>query len=86
MPPTVPSWFRYRQGKVEEAGPDLVRLTGPNMLEAFIGIRKGDNGKYSASLRESADGPELAATEAVIATAYDAWEAAFELYRNHKIA
>jgi hypothetical protein len=86
MPPTVPSWFRYRQGKAEDAGPDLARLTGPNMLEAVIGIRKTDSGKFSAFLRGGVDGQDLAATEPVIATAYDAWEAAFELYRNHKIA
>jgi hypothetical protein len=81
----VPSWFKGRQGKAEPAGSDLVKLTGPNLREAYIGIRPADNGKFAAFLRATPDGPDVAAADAVAATAYDAWEAAFEIYRNHVV-
>lgn len=82
MPPVIPTWFKYRQGKTEEAGPDQVRLFGPNFLEAFIGVRKGEKG-FHAFLRDKAEGEERAATARELPTAYEAWEAAFELYRTH---
>lgn len=81
----TPFWFKQRQGKTEEAGPDLVRVSGPNMKEGFLGIRKGDNGLWMAYLRTSADGPDVDATPPVIDTAYAAREAAFEMYRKHMI-
>jgi hypothetical protein len=80
-----PMWFKQRQGKAEEAGENTYRLTGPNLREAFIGIRKADNGLWAGSMRYALDGPEIAATEPEIGTPYDAWEAAFEIYRNHVI-
>jgi hypothetical protein len=81
----TPTWFKQRQGKAEEAGTNTYRLTGPNLKEAFISIRLGDNSRWAAVLRYTADGPDVAATEPVIATPYEAWEAAFEIYRNHVI-
>jgi hypothetical protein len=81
----LPMWFKQRQGKAEEAGENTYRLTGPNLREAFISIRKADNGLWAASMRYALDGPEIAVTEPEIGTAYDAWEAAFEIYRNHVI-
>jgi hypothetical protein len=81
----TPSWFKQRQGKSEPAGENTYRLTGPNLREAFISIRRADNGRWSAALRYTPGGPEVAATEPVIDTAYDAWEAAFEIYRSHVV-
>jgi hypothetical protein len=81
----VPFWFPLRQGKAEPAGPDTYRLTAPNLREAFISIRQAANGRWSAALRLASEGPDVAATAADFATAYDAWEAAFELYRQHVV-
>src|SRR2546425_367822 len=36
----LPSWFKQRQCKAEEAGPNTYRLSGPNLREAFIRIEK----------------------------------------------
>jgi hypothetical protein len=81
----TPFWFKQRQAKAEDAGPDLVRVTGPNMKEAILGIRKADTGKWAAYMRWTADGPEVYATGPDLHTAYDAWEAAFEIYRKQAI-
>ncbi len=81
MAVTTPFWFKQRQGTLAEAGPDLVRVSGPNLKEAFLGIRRGDVG-WSAFMRFAADGPDVESTPAEIRTPYDAWEAAFEIYRK----
>ncbi|HWY85715.1 MAG TPA: hypothetical protein VNX28_03270 [Gemmataceae bacterium] len=83
MAPVTPFWFKQRQAKAEEAGPNLLRVSGPNLKEAFVGIRQGDGGLWSAYLRTSAEGPDVDATPATIEAAYAAWEAAFEMYRGH---
>jgi hypothetical protein len=80
-PPILPSWFKQRQGKAEPAGDATYRLTAPNLGEWFISIRQADNGRWSASLRRTADGPEVAATPPELPRPVEAWEAAFELYR-----
>ena len=80
----TPYWFKQRQSKVEPAGENCYRLTGPNLGEALISIRRLENGQWQTVLRYQVDGPEVAVTEG-IANPYDAWEAAFELYRNHVI-
>jgi hypothetical protein len=79
----VPSWFKQRQAKAEPTGPDLYRLTAPNMAESVITIRKADNGQWQAVLLKTAEGPEIAATPAEFADPIDAWGAAFELHRVH---
>ena len=81
----LPTWFKQRQAKAEPAGPDQFRLTAPNQGEAFIHIIPGENGLWSASLRQTAEGPALAATEPVFAKPQEAWEAAFELYRTQLV-
>jgi hypothetical protein len=81
----TPYWFKQRQAKAEAAGEDTYRLTGPNLPEAFLSIRRAENHRWSAALRLSADGPEAAATAPEFETPADAWEAAFELYREHVI-
>lgn len=78
----LPSWFKQRQGKAEPAGEQAYRLTAPNQGEAFISIQPGEAGHWSAALRSTATGPELAHTAAEFPTPADAWQAAFELYRQ----
>jgi hypothetical protein len=86
MQPELPSWFKQRQCKCEPAGNDhTVKVTGPNLGEAFLGIAHADNNRWQAFLRTSTDGPDVARTEPEIDTVVDAWEAAFELYRTHVI-
>jgi hypothetical protein len=85
MQPTLPTWFKQRQGKAEAAGTDSYRLTAPNAREAFISIRRAENSRWSAAVRLSAEGADVAATEAEFDRPEDAWAAAFELYRIHEV-
>ncbi len=85
MTPVTPFWFKQRQAKAEEAGPDLVKVTGPNLKEAFVGIRQIANGYWQGFVRPSADGPDEEATDATLSTPYEGWEAAFEIYRRRRI-
>ena len=80
--PVTPSWFKQRQCKAEPAGDNVYRLTGPNLPEAFIAIRSGDGGRWAAALTRAADGPDLEATPVEFEKPWQAWEAAFELYRE----
>lgn len=83
MPPTVPFWFKQRQCKAEPAGDgQTLKVSGPNLGEAFIGIAQGENGKWRAFIRTSAEGPDVTATEPEFDNAADAWEVAFELFRT----
>lgn len=79
--PILPTWFKQRQAKADPAGTDTFRLSAPNLGEAFITIRKEENGRWSAALKNAADGPDVASTGPDFATPGEAWEAAFELYR-----
>ncbi len=79
--PTPPFWFRQRQGKLEAAGPDLLRLTAPNLAEAFIGIREAAGGRWAPFLRFTTAGPDAATSPISYDHRADAWGAAFELYR-----
>src|SRR5262249_20483401 len=81
MQPTLPFWFRQRQGKLEAVEGDLYRATAPNLNEAFLGIHRGENGCWSAFLRREAKGADLAHTEPRFTSPQDAWDAAFELLR-----
>jgi hypothetical protein len=85
MPLNTPYWFPARQGKAEEAGPDMYRLTAPNLQEAHIRIEQAPSGRWLAALRLAKDGPDVATSETDFATVYDAWEGAFELYRKHVV-
>ncbi len=83
MSPIIPFWFKQRQCKAEPAGDEkTLKVSGPNLGEAFIGIARGENNRWRAFLRQSADGPEAAGTEAEMDNPTDAWEAAFELFRT----
>jgi hypothetical protein len=81
----LPFWFKQRQCKAEPAGDNGLRVTGPNLGECFLLIRQGEGGRWQAALRQAADGPDIATTEARFPTDEDAWMAAFELYRTHVI-
>lgn len=86
MQPILPFWFKQRQCKAEPAGnEDLLKVTGPNLGEAYVGIRVDENKRWCGLLRLAPDGPDVAVTEPEIDTPQDAWEAAFELYRTHVI-
>jgi hypothetical protein len=81
VPLITPYWFKQRQCKAEELGPDFFRITGPNLAECFLGLRKLENGRYQGYFRLKQDGPDEAVTNEDFDTAYNAWEAMFELYR-----
>lgn len=78
----VPSWFKQRQGKAEPVGELVYKVTAPNTRAAFVAVRPDGNGRYAAAVQEAADGPELDATQPIFSNPFDAWEAAFELYRR----
>ena len=84
--PIAPFWFKQRQCKYEPAGADnLLKVTGPNLPEAYIRIQRTENGRWLAAFRQSADGPDVAVTEPNIPDERAAWDAAFELYRQNVI-
>jgi hypothetical protein len=86
MDPTMlPSWFKGRQCKAEPAGDNVLRVTGPNLGDAYVAIRPEGEHRWRAALRLAADGPDVAVTEPELETLQDAWDAAFELYRTHVI-
>jgi hypothetical protein len=86
MSPILPFWFKQRQCKAEPAGDEnVLKVSGPNLGEAFIGIARGDNNRWRAFMRAAADGPDTAGTEAEFDNTTDAWEAAFELFRTSVI-
>jgi hypothetical protein len=81
----VPSWFKGRQGKAEPIGDNMFKLTGPNLNEGVVLIHRDENGRWQGALRQTADGPDLAVTEPGFEMPYEAWDAAFELFRNYMI-
>ena len=86
MEPILPFWFKQRQCKYEPAGADSqLKVTGPNLGEAYIRICQGENGRWQAAFRRAADGPDDAASDADIPGQREAWDAAFELYRQNVI-
>jgi hypothetical protein len=86
MPVTVPAWFKGRQGKVEEVSAGLVRVSGPNLAEWYVGLMREPDGRWVASVRKTADAPADVTQELDPSLAeYEAWEAAFEVYRTHVI-
>ena len=86
MEPIYPFWFKQRQCKAEPAGDNnTLKVSGPNLGEAFLGIHRDENNRWRAAMRQTADGPEVAATEPEFDNPNDAWEAAFELFRTNVI-
>ncbi len=85
MEPILPFWFKQRQCKYEPAGDNMLKVTGPNLGEAFVRIQPAGDGRWLAAFRRAADGPDLAVTEPTIPSQREAWDAAFELYRQNVI-
>ena len=81
----VPSWFKGRQGKAEELRPGLLKLTAPNLREWFVGIGRLDDAGWVAFLRDEPDGPDTATVELDPMPEQEAWDAAFEVYRNRVV-
>jgi hypothetical protein len=79
--PTLPFWFRLRQGKAEPTEPNTYRLTAPNLAEAYIAIRQVESGRWVPTLTRSPNGPDLAESLQDFDTPQEAWNAAFEFYR-----
>jgi hypothetical protein len=83
--PIVPFWFKQRQLNFEPAGGDnVLKITGPNIGEAFIRVNQAKDGHWQAALSRAADGPDVAAAENIPGPR-EAWEAAFELYRESMV-
>jgi hypothetical protein len=86
MPPTLPFWFKQRQCRAEPVdGERMLKVSGPNLGEAFLSVEQDKGGHWVAALRFAPEGEEAARTEAEIDSVQDAWRAAFELYRTHVI-
>ncbi len=79
--PVPPFWFHMRQGKVECVNENTLRLTAPNLAEHFIHINRDEDGRFSADVSATVDGPPLVTSTETFASADEAWSAAFELYR-----
>jgi hypothetical protein len=86
MDPIPPFWFKQRQCKMEQVGDGQLKVSGPNLAEAYLRVTKGSNGTWKASLRQTPDGPDLATAQAEQPNVKSAWDVAFELYRTHVIA
>jgi hypothetical protein len=78
----VPFWIKQRQAQVEDLGGGQWKITGPNLPDAVIGVRMGDNLSWQAYVRAAPDGDALESTDFELPTARDALAAAFELYRG----
>jgi hypothetical protein len=85
--PITPFWFKQRQCKAEPvgSGEEMLKVSGPNLAEAFIYIRR-EKDLWQAGLRLTADGPDVAVNEPGSISSRLAWDAAFELYRLRVIA
>jgi hypothetical protein len=82
MEPIQPFWFKQRQAKLEPAGDNTFKAVAPNQADAYLLIRKGDNQRWAAAVRLTADGNDVISTPPEFSTPGHAWEAAFELYRQ----
>ncbi|MGF1581777.1 MAG: hypothetical protein ACFCD0_20800 [Gemmataceae bacterium] len=83
--PAPPFWVKQRQLKLESVGTNYYKVFGPNTEDAFVGLRKAENGKYLAYVRKEQEDKDTAATEPEFDYPVDAWHAAFELYRVVKV-
>jgi hypothetical protein len=84
MEPTTPFWFKQRQCKLEPAGDNTYKVTGPNLGEARVRVF-ADDGHWRGAVRLTAEGPDIDVTVPGYATPDEALAAAFELYRNRFI-
>lgn len=82
----LPTWFKGRQGKAEPAGENMLKLTGPNLVEGIIGVRVAEGGGWHGFVKMQAEGEDVAATRTPLRDVNEAWGAAFELFRNYFVA
>jgi hypothetical protein len=83
--PITPFWFKQRQCKAEPVeGRQMLKVSGPNLAEAFIHVRQ-EGDRWIAGLRRTAAGADVATAESDKPGEQAAWDAAFELYRTHVI-
>jgi hypothetical protein len=85
MAVTVPAWFKGRQGKAEEVRPGVLKLTGPNLREWYVGIRRREDGGWVTFLRREPDSADTVVVEVDPMPEQEAWDAVFEVYRNRVI-
>ncbi len=87
MLPTVPFWVQQRQVKVEEAGPETLRLTAPNLPPYELALQPVENSPNLSAALYRINGDKLLITQRE--TDYDnpnqVWNVAFELYRQYVI-
>jgi hypothetical protein len=86
MQPILPFWFKQRQCKAEPAGSEnILKVSAPNLGEAFLRIEKAENQRWRAAIRTTPDGPDVTVTEPEFISPQVAWDAAFELFREKVI-
>jgi hypothetical protein len=83
-PPTTPFWFKQRQCKAEPQPGEVLKLSGPNLTDAYIYARP-EGERWRVGLRLAPNGEDVARADLEQPTPRRAWEAAFELYRTHLI-
>jgi len=86
MQPILPFWFKQRQCKAEPAGSEnMLKVSAPNLGEAYLRIEQADNQRWRAALRLTPDGPDVQSTGPDFASPQAAWDVAFELFRQNVI-
>jgi hypothetical protein len=86
MQPILPFWFKQRQCKAEPAGSEnMLKVSAPNLGEAYLRIEQADNHRWRAALRLTPDGPDVQATGPDFDSPQAAWDVAFELFRQNVI-
>jgi len=84
--PIIPFWVKLRQCKVEPQGDDnTLKVTGPNLRDAYLFIRPAANNRWEAGLRLDPAGPDVATAEVEDPHPKEAWDTAFELYRTNVV-
>ena len=66
-------------------GGKMLKVSGPNLGEAYLYIQPADNQRWRAGLRLAPDAADLRTTEAEMRSPRQAWDAAFELFRTQAI-
>ena len=82
MEPITPFWFKQRQAKLEPASENTFKVVAPQQGDAYLLVRQHEDKRWSAAVRLTQDGEDLASTPPEFPTPGDAWGAAFELYRR----
>jgi hypothetical protein len=86
MEPILPFWFKQRQCKAEPVdGGKMLKVSGPNLGDAYLYIQPVDERRWRAGLRQAPDAADLRTTEEEMRSPREAWDAAFELFRTHAI-